>query len=64
MPTEYYDPLVDGFGGLHPDWPTNDEQTNGSYNDYDEYDHHNNHDQYNNNNNNDDDEIIESQENN
>ncbi len=44
MPTEYYDPLVDGFGGFFPDWPTNDGEideedeeidNNNYYNEYD-----------------------------
>lgn len=42
MPTEYYDPLIDGFGGIFPSWPTdeNEEQTddnNENYNEYDNY---------------------------
>lgn len=56
MPTEYYDPLIDGFGSLIPDWPTNEEQTDDNHDDYDDnHNDYNEHDYYG--------DIVESQNN-
>lgn len=34
MPTEYYNPLVDGFEDFFPDWPTDNEEIGDNYNEH------------------------------